>query len=132
MAKKGKKREKLAKKSGIAAPGKPEVEVRAYGSHVLVCKGGDCKKRGSKGVRKAIKSEARAEGINREVRMDSVDCLGLCKHGPNVVVYGPNGHGGTWYLGLDEGDAPEVVRRHLKGGEPVRELAAGFRPPKKR
>jgi (2Fe-2S) ferredoxin len=91
---------------------------------VLVCKGGDCKKRGSKAVRKSLKSELRAEGMNRDVRVDSVDCLGLCKHGPNLVVY-PEG---TWYLGVVEQDVPEVVQRHLKNGEPVEQLAAELRP----
>ena len=60
----------------------------------------------------------------RDVRVDSVDCLGLCKHGPNAVVY----PGGVWYLGLRGEDVPEIVERHLEGGEPVERLAAGFRP----
>ena len=90
---------------------------------MLVCKGGDCKKRGSKFVRKALKDELHERGMAGDVRIDSVDCLGLCKHGPNAVVY----PGGTWYLGLAEGDVPEIVERHLDGGEPVECLAAGFR-----
>lgn len=94
---------------------------------MLVCGGGDCKKRGAKDVRRALKDELRAEGMVRDVRIDSVGCLGLCKHGPNAVVY----PGGTWYVGLVEGDAPEVVQRHLKNGEPVEELAAEFRPRRK-
>lgn len=64
----------------------------------------------------------------REVRTDVVDCLGLCKHGPNAIVY-PSG---TWYLGLIPSDAPEIVAKHLKGGEPVEHLAAARRPLKKR
>ncbi|MGH3089794.1 MAG: (2Fe-2S) ferredoxin domain-containing protein [Rubrobacteraceae bacterium] len=92
-----------------------------------MCKGGDCKKRGSKGLKKSLKNELRAEGMSRDTRLDSVECLGLCKHGPNVVVY----PGGTWYLGLDEDDAREVVKSHIKGGEPVERLAAEFRPKKK-
>jgi (2Fe-2S) ferredoxin len=90
---------------------------------VLVCKGGDCKKRGSKAVRRALKEELRAEGMNRDVRLDSTDCLGLCKHGPNLVVY----PGGTWYLGVVEQDVSEVVHKHLRDGEPVEHLAAELR-----
>ncbi len=103
------------------------ARVRDYDAHVLVCGGKDCKKRGSRGVRRALKEGLRAAGMNGEVRIDSVACLGLCKHGPNVVVY----PGGGWYLGLGEEDVSEVVERHLKGGEPVEHLAAGFRPRKK-
>jgi (2Fe-2S) ferredoxin len=105
---------------------KPPAGVREHDAHVLLCKGGDCKKRGSKGVRRALKGELREAGIHRDVRVDSVGCLGLCKHGPNAVVY-PSG---TWYLGLEEEHVPDVVRRHLRGGEPVEELAAPFRPRK--
>ena len=94
---------------------------------MLVCKGGDCKKRGSKAVRSALKDELRAQGINRDVRLDSVDCLGLCKHGPNLIVY----PGGTWYLGVTENDVPELVQEHLKEGDPVEHLAAEFRPRKR-
>lgn len=116
-----KKKSKKAAGSGAAA------RVRDYDAHVFICCGGDCKKKGSKKTRKAIKGELREAGINRDVRVDSVDCLGLCKHGPNVIVY-PSG---TWYLGLEEDSCPEVVRRHLEAGEPVEHLAAEFRPRKK-
>jgi (2Fe-2S) ferredoxin len=95
-------------------------KVREYDAHVLVCSGGDCSKKGGKDLKKALKSELRAEGLNRDVRVDSVGCLGLCKHGPNAVVY-PEG---TWYLGLKDKAVPEVVRGHLKDGEPVERLAA--------
>lgn len=95
---------------------------------MLVCGSGDCKKRGSKDVRKALKEELRGRGMVGDVRVDSVGCLGLCKHGPNAVVY----PGGTWYLGLTERDVPEIVERHLEGGVPVEHLAAGFRPRKKK
>lgn len=106
---------------------RPAAKVRDHDAHVLVCTGGDCKKRGSKTVRKALKDELRTAGMHRDVRMDSVGCLGLCKHGPNFVVY----PGGTWYLGLTEHDAPEIVEKHLKNGEPVERLAAELRPRKK-
>ncbi len=106
----------------------PGAKVREYDAHVLVCGGGDCKKRGSKDVRKALKSELRERGMLGDVRVDSVDCLGLCKHGPNAVVY-PDG---TWYLGLRDEDVPEVVERHLGAGEPVEKLAAGFRARKRK
>ena len=88
ISKRGKKSKKKAQKSGaLATLVKPAAKVRDYDAHVLVCKGGDCKKRGSKAVRKSLKDELRAEGMNRDVRVDSVGCLGLCKHGPNLVVY---------------------------------------------
>ena len=128
ISKRGKKAKKKAQKGdALSTLARPAAKVRDYDAHVLVCKGGDCKKRGSKAVRKALKDELRAEGLNRDVRVDSTDCLGFCKHGPNLVVY----PGGTWYLGVVEQDVPEVVRSHLKNGEPVEHLAAELRPRKR-
>jgi (2Fe-2S) ferredoxin len=128
ISKRGKKAKKKAQKEGaLATLAKPAAKVRDYDAHVLICKDGDCKKRGSKAIRRALKDELRAEGMNRDVRVDSVDCLGLCKHGPNLVVY----PGGTWYLGVVEQDVPEIVQRHLKDGEPVEQLAAELRPRKR-
>ena len=128
ISKKDKKSKKKAQKGGaLATLAKPAAKVRDYDAHVLICKDGDCKKRGSKAVRKSLKNELRAEGVHRDVRVDSVGCLGLCKHGPNLVVY----PGGTWYLGVVEQDVPEIVQRHLKDGEPVEHLAAELRPRKR-
>jgi (2Fe-2S) ferredoxin len=129
ISKKAKKNRARANGALATLQGKqPGAKVREYDAHVLVCESKDCKKRGSKDVRKALKCELRERGMLGAVRIDSVDCLGLCKHGPNAVVY-PEG---VWYLGLREENVPEVVERHLGGGEPVGHLAAGFRPRKKR
>lgn len=128
----GKKAAKKARKEhGTNAEDRPQARVRDYDSHVLICSGGDCKKRGAKDFRKALKSELRESGMTGDTRLDTVDCLGLCKHGPNAVVYGPNGNDGTWYLGLVEGDAAEIVDQHLGAGEPVEHLAAERRPRKR-
>jgi (2Fe-2S) ferredoxin len=128
ISKKSKRAKKRAQKGdALAILEKPDAKVRDYDAHVLVCKGGDCKKRGSKDVRSALKAELRAQDMNRDVRIDSVDCLGLCKHGPNLVVY----PGGTWYLGVTENDVPGMVEQHLLNGEPVEHLAAEFRSRKR-
>ena len=128
ISKRGKKAKKRAQKNGaLAVLERPNAKVRDYDAHVLICKGGDCKKRGSKTVRGALKNELRTQGLNKDVRIDSVDCLGLCKHGPNLIIY----PGGTWYLGITENDIPEVVHEHLINGEPVEHLAAELRPRKR-
>ena len=128
ISKRGKKAKKRAQKNGaLAVLEKPHAKVRDYDAHVRVCKGGDCKKRGSQTVHGALKDELRAQGKNRDVRVDSVECLGLCKHGPNLIVY----PGGTWYLGVTENDVPKIVDEHLVNGEPVEHLAAELRPRKR-
>ncbi|QIN77787.1 hypothetical protein GBA65_03830 [Rubrobacter marinus] len=126
-----KKKSKKGHEGAVAVvDARPAAKVRDYESHVLICTGGDCKKRGAKDVRKTLKGELRASGLLGEVRTDAVGCLGLCKHGPNAVVYDGAETKGTWYLGLREKDVPEVVEEHLANGTPVRRLAAERRPRK--
>lgn len=130
---KGRNRETLlVERNGAKPSAKPAAKVRDYEAHVLICAGGDCKKRGAKETRKALKGALRAAGLLGETRVDTVDCLGLCKHGPNAVVYDGTDPKGVWYLGLDQSDVPEVVEGYLIGGEPVARLAADRRPRKAR
>lgn len=120
-------------KGGVALEdARPKAKVRDHESHVLFCSGGDCKKRGGKDVRKALKGELREKGMLGEVRVDDVKCLGLCKHGPNAVVYDGTNPKSTWYLGLTERDVPEIVEEHLEDGRPVERLAAEKRPRKRK
>ena len=126
----GQEPEQKPEKEEAGAKEVPVARVRDYDSHVFVCAGGDCKKRGSQRIRKALRSELRASGILSDVQVDTADCLGLCKHGPNVVVYDGAEPKGSWYLGLKEADVPELVEEHLVGGAPVERLAAPRRPRK--
>jgi (2Fe-2S) ferredoxin/2-polyprenyl-3-methyl-5-hydroxy-6-metoxy-1,4-benzoquinol methylase len=53
------------------------------------------------------------------VQVTACGSLGLCEHGPNMVVY-PEG---VWYSGVGEADVPEIVRSHFQEGTPVARLA---------
>jgi len=53
---------------------------------------------------------------------------GCCKYGPNAIIHDGTDPKGTWYLGLNESEAPEVVEHHLKRGESVEHLAARRHP----
>ena len=50
--------------------------------------------------------------------MTACGSLGLCEHGPNLVVY-PEG---TWYSGVTPADVPEIVRSHFGEDTPVERL----------
>ncbi len=94
--------------------------------HVFVCENerppddprGCCACKGSREVRQALKEELRRRGLKATVRANSAGCLDACPHGPALVVY-PEG---VWYGGVRPEDVPEIVERHLVGGEPVRRL----------
>lgn len=106
--------------------------------HVFICENrrpaddprGCCGARGSEAVRQAFKEELARRGLKGRVRANSAGCLDACSHGPSVVVY-PEG---VWYGHVRPEDVPEIVERHLLGGEPVerlrlRALEGGARAP---
>ena len=94
--------------------------------HVFVCENrrppddprGCCACKGSPEVRAAFKDELKRRGLKGLVRANAAGCLDACAFGPTVVVY-PDG---TWYGGVRPEDVPEIVERHLIGGQPVARL----------
>ncbi|HTP29522.1 MAG TPA: (2Fe-2S) ferredoxin domain-containing protein [Anaeromyxobacteraceae bacterium] len=94
--------------------------------HVFVCENrrpiddprGSCGEKGSARIREVLKEELKRRGLSGTVRANAAGCLDACAHGPTVVVY-PEG---VWYGGVRPEDVPEIVERHLVGGEPVERL----------
>ena len=94
--------------------------------HVFICinergkgdKRGCCKNAGGEEVASAFKKELSARGLKRVVRANKAGCLDQCALGAAVVVY-PEG---VWYGRVKPEDVPEIVERHLIGGQPVERL----------
>jgi (2Fe-2S) ferredoxin/predicted O-methyltransferase YrrM len=78
-----------------------------------------CAARGSGEVLEALRREVNARGLEDEVQVTACGSLGLCEHGPNLVVY-PEG---IWYSGVTPADVPEIVRSHFQEDSPVERLA---------
>ncbi len=78
-----------------------------------------CSARGSAQILEALRSEIAMRGLADEVQVTTCGSLGLCEHGPNMIVY-PEG---VWYSGVAPEDLAEIVRSHFEQNTPVERLA---------
>ncbi|HEY5951559.1 MAG TPA: (2Fe-2S) ferredoxin domain-containing protein [Kofleriaceae bacterium] len=104
----------------------------SFQRHVFVCINerpadhpkGCCKAKGGVEVRDRLKQELTARGISKVVRANNAGCLDQCEHGVTVVVYPEQ----VWYGGVTVDDIPELVEKHLVGGEAVERLMIPNQP----
>jgi (2Fe-2S) ferredoxin len=100
--------------------------------HVFVCINeraadnpkGSCKLRGGVDVRDRLKAELSARGLSKVIRANNAGCLDQCEHGVTVVVYPEQ----VWYGSVTPEDIPEIVEKHLLGGEVVTRLLLPDQP----
>ena len=59
-----------------------------------------CAARGGAQIIEALRREVHSQGLDGEVQVTACGSLGLCEHGPNLVVY-PEG---AWYSGVTTAD----------------------------
>lgn len=77
-----------------------------------------CAARGSAATIEALRREIAARGLQDDVQITACGSLGMCEHGPNLVVY-PEG---TWYSGVSAADVAEIVQSHIENATPVERL----------
>ncbi|MBR6300510.1 MAG: NADH-quinone oxidoreductase subunit NuoF [Clostridia bacterium] len=92
--------------------------MEIYRAHVLCCSGTDCTASGSTQIFERFEQLIKEKGLEKEVKVISTGCFGLCKDGPIVVVY-PDG---TCYSHVKPEDVDEIVSEHLAKGRPVQRL----------
>ncbi len=98
--------------------------MQVFQYHVFVCDQQkaeglpSCGARGGAAVIDALRAEIGRQGLGEAVQVTMCGSLGLCERGPNMVVY-PEG---TWYSGVQPGDAAELVDSHFRRGQVVERL----------
>jgi (2Fe-2S) ferredoxin len=104
----------------------------SFQRHVFVCINerpadhpkGCCKAKGGIEVRDRLKQELTARGISKVVRANNAGCLDQCEQGVSVVVYPEQ----VWYAHVTVDDIPELIEKHLVGGEVVERLLQPNQP----
>ena len=103
-----------------------------FDRHVFVCinqrapgaERGCCADKGGPAVRDRFKKELAARGLLERVRANKSGCLDQCERGVTVVIYPEQ----VWYGGVTIDDVPEIVERHVVGGEVVERLLMPEQP----
>jgi NADP-reducing hydrogenase subunit HndC len=92
-----------------------------YRAHVLVCGGTGCTSSNSSKIKMELESQINKNKLDKEVKVVTTGCFGLCAEGPVMVVY-PEG---AMYTMVKAEDVKEIVEEHLIKGRLVKRLLAG-------
>jgi (2Fe-2S) ferredoxin len=100
--------------------------------HVFICTNrrdpsnpkGSCAEKGSEAIRERFKKELFERGLKGKVRANAAGCLDQCEHGSSIVVYPEQ----VWYGKVTPEDVPEIIERHLVGGQVVERLLMPDQP----
>ena len=92
-----------------------EEPIRVY-----VCGGPRCSDKNSAAVRIALRRAIESADLGESVTLVKKvgACLGLCRHGPNLMIY-PEG---TWYCQVGPEDVEEIISTHFINGQTVERL----------
>jgi bidirectional [NiFe] hydrogenase diaphorase subunit len=96
-----------------------EAEAQgAFKSTVLCCGSTACLTSGGQAARDAIDEVVAANNLERDVRVVSTGCMGLCSRGPLVKVR-RRGEDEVLYADVDGDAAREIAQQHVVDGTPV-------------
>jgi NADH:ubiquinone oxidoreductase subunit F (NADH-binding)/(2Fe-2S) ferredoxin/NAD-dependent dihydropyrimidine dehydrogenase PreA subunit len=74
--------------------------------------------RKSKDLRVVIEKELEKQSLSQKVRINISGNLGMCEHGPIMVINPPY----TIYGNVTEQDIPEIIREHIVNKKPLKRL----------
>ncbi len=94
--------------------------MEIYRSHVLVCGGTGCTSSNSMKIKQELEAQINKNNLDKEVKVVTTGCFGLCARGPIIVVY-PEG---AMYYMVQVEDVKEIVEEHLLKGRIVKRLLA--------
>lgn len=88
--------------------------------HILVCGVAGCLSSGSMAVYNKLMEKIQSDSCEKDIKVVSTGCMGLCAMGPLMVVYPDR----TMYTHVKEKDVDEIWEKHILEGTPVERLFA--------
>lgn len=85
---------------------------------ISLCAGTGCQSSKSLIIREELEKEIKKQGCADKVTIVTTGCHGLCALGPIMQVY-PEG---IFYTGVKPEDVPRIIKEHIIGGNPIKEL----------
>lgn len=81
------------------------VDLTKLRTHILICNGATCLRKGGDQVAITIREEIKKHNIEKQIHTTLTRCNGQCKNGPIVIEY-PQGN---WYGHVDDEVAIHLV-----------------------
>ena len=94
-----------------------KAKMEGYEKQLLICGGTGCVSSGSLKLYEKLKEEIAKHGLEDKVAVIKTGCFGLCALGP-ILITQPDG---CFYSNLVMEHIPEIIEKHIVGGEPIRE-----------
>jgi (2Fe-2S) ferredoxin len=90
-------------------------------THLLICNGSSCMKKGGEEVTQAIRDEITSKGLDSKIHTTRTRCNGRCKDACVVIAY-PQGN---WYR-VETPDFGRQIVRNIDDGEFVPQMIYQF------
>lgn len=94
------------------------AEHESYAAALMVCAGTACVAGKALPLIEQLRKELKSRGLDKKYLVVPTGCNGFCAQGPVMVVQ----PGGIFYQKLTADHIPEIIEKHLEGGEPVESL----------
>ncbi len=94
-----------------------KAKMEGFEQQILICGGTGCTSSGSLKLFEKLKEEIAKHGLEEKVAIIKTGCFGLCALGP-IMITEPDG---CFYANLEMEHIPEIIEKHIIGGEPIRE-----------
>lgn len=99
---------------------------KGYTKHIFICENTrdasnpkkSCGNAGSASITAEMKKQLVERKVSKSIRANKAGCLGMCEHGPSMVIY-PQG---IWYGGVSMKDVSEIIERSILKDEIIERL----------